>query len=207
MPTESTGIKQLLGELTNKPKFQTTYKVVGKDHKKQVMDILDQMSISKSASNPDVQKSIRDPSQIKWEFVLDRAEYDPPENMTEVEDIIRYFTTNSRIYLKGTANSAGTRRLIKLSQIDSAPATILALFEQRAKFLAGSRQAASEEGTDIDEEEPQGLIAYRGLDDDNLLAHYDRWFESHPNADRRLYYYVREGVKHLVESASDRRRA
>lgn len=192
--------RKMTSGLIDKPKFPTTYAVVGREHKKQVMAALDKMSESKSAT---IKACIHDPAHIKWEFVLDKAK-DPPDSMTDAEEIVTYLKEKSKIYLKATAAPSGGGaggRFIHFEQIDTVPATIMALFKERAKLIAGQREEVVEDGTDMDDE-PQGFIAFQGSDE-SLLAQYDRWYSQHPTADKRLYFYVREGVKHLMESASD----
>lgn len=186
-------------KLADKPRWPTTYAVASREYRKQVAALLDKMTTSKAAS---VQAAVHDPSHIKWEFVLDRAK-DPPDTLVTPQEISRYFVENSQVYLKATAGGNAGGRFIGFEPIDQPPATIQALFEQRANLLSGQREADDREE---EEDASQGLLAFREPPEESLVGFYDRWYAMHPTADKRLYYIGREVVKHLMESTSDKRR-
>jgi len=188
---------KIVQKLHDKPSFPTTYKIACRDHGKQVSAIMDRVAASKSET---IKAAVNDPAGIKWQFVMARAK--DPDDLETAEQIKDYFIKKSRVYLKATVGAPGSGgRSLQYEPLDTIPVSIMALFEQKASQLAKRRD---QEDTDIDAEEEQGalMIGYRG-DEDSLVSILDRWWTTHPQADKRLYYYVREGVKQLMESAGE----
>ena len=184
--------------LKDKPKFLITYSAASRDHRKQVLAILDKLSTSKSDI---VKAAISDPSSMKWEIVVDRAP-NPPKDSSDHEEVVRYFATKSRLYLKATAGAIGSGgRFIHLEPLDTVPTTILAQFEQAARLLVDRQDQAVEE-----DDEDQGVIPAFREPAETLLTTYDRWYAANPSADKRIYFIGRELVKHLIESTADRKR-
>ena len=186
---------KLASQLAGKPSFPILYETVMRDHRKQVVNILDQISTSRS---PAAQEAVENPNKlIKWELIFERGE--DPALPADYDQIVNHLSVTSKAYLKANAGSAtgSGGRIIKIEPLDVIPERIMALIEQRARLLA-----------DQHEERPgeivQGqIVATNGV---SLVAQLDSWYEKHPNANRRLYYVARDVLKNLMESEGDVRR-
>lgn len=186
---------KLASQLVGKPLFPILYETAMRDHRRQVVALLDQISGSKS---PVAQAAVENPSKlIKWELVFDRG--DDPEHLTDHESILARLTETSKVYLKANAGSAmgSGGRIIKIEPLGCIPERIMALIEQRAKLLADQQE---ERAPEIVQGQP---MATNGV---SLVAQLDSWYEKHPNANRRLYYVARDVLKNLMESEGDARR-
>lgn len=187
--------QSLVSLLKSKKAVDIPFQSVLKEFNREMLRIVDLVSNSRSAAARDYALT---PEKIKWAIVLDQAE-EPDERYLSYEELLRYFTSRSKSYLKAIVGGGRGGKLILYELLERIPKHHLAILEQRARFMTEHAQEPEvEEPTDI---EPPPFRS----NGQSLVSVLDSWFESHKGANRRVYFVAREAVKQLMESADEKR--
>jgi hypothetical protein len=195
---------KISGFLRGKPTFPIQYETAVANHSRQVADIIDRLTLSKSQAIPG---AIANPQKIKWELILDKG-YDPHGSGLTYEEILQKLCATTKVFLRGTVcvhGGHGGGAVVRASELKRIPDTIMPLLEQRAKMLAGQQVQDESDEDDLGNGSYEVAGTMGGIVEMTPVAFLDSWFEQHKKANRRLYYVARELMKHLMESEKEGR--